>query len=89
MALIVLRLVAIFGVLALIYIALSAYLRWDRAQTLAHEHDTGAGNGLTRDDYVAKGLAEYERSWSKKALLGIFALPVVLVIVLGLIANYG
>ena len=89
MTFVVIRLALLFGFLTLVYIALNAYMRWDRLRTLDTEYDDGEGQGLTREDYVTRGLAEYERSWSKKALLGIFVLPLVLIGALALLANYG
>ena len=66
-----LRASILVGFLALIYIALAVYMRWDRRRSLEEEHDEGAAPGLSREDYVAKGLAAYERSWEKKALYGV------------------
>ena len=47
--------------------------------------DDGEGNALTREDYVSKGMAKYDRSWERKLLLGIYIIltwvqmPVVLI----------
>lgn len=84
---VVLRVLLVFGLLFAIYLALDAYLRWDRRRTLETEHAAGASPTLTREDYVSKGLAEYERSWERKALYGVFALPVVVGLVLLAIAQ--
>ena len=78
-----------FVVLAAIYVAVAAYMRWDRRLTLEEEFDAGAGQGLTREDYVDRGLARYERSRSKKALLGIFALPFLALAIVFLLVNWG
>jgi hypothetical protein len=86
---VVMRFAILIGVLSAIYIALGWYMRWDRARRLGAEHANGEGAALTREDYVAKGLAEYERSWERKLLYGVFILPVLAALVLFLIANYG
>lgn len=88
MAAVVLRVVIMFGVLTLIYFGLVAYMRWDRVKTLEENHASGADGNLTREDFVAKGLAEYERSWERKALRGVFFLPLVIVLAIWLFASY-
>jgi hypothetical protein len=84
---VVMRFAILMGLLTAIYIALGWYMRWDRIRRLESEHASGAGGALTREDFVAKGLAEYERSWERKLLLGIFILPIL--IALGLAVASG
>ena len=86
---VLMRLTILIGVLSAIYVALDWYMRWDRVRRLDAEHASGEGEALTREDYVAKGLAKYDRSWERKLLYGIFILPVLAALVLALIANYG
>jgi hypothetical protein len=86
---VLMRLTLLIGVLSAIYVALDWYMRWDQARRLDAEHASGEGGALTREDYVAKGLAKYDRSWERKLLYGIFILPVLAALVLALIANYG
>ena len=86
---VVLRFAILIGVLSAIYIGLDWYLRWDRTRRLESEHASGQGGALTREDYVAKGLSEYHRSWERKLLLGIFVLPILSALALALIADYG
>lgn len=81
MFILVLRVVIVFGLLTAIYLALSVYMRWDRRKTLEEEHAEGAAPALTREDYVMRGLAEYERSWSKRVLVGIFLVPLVVTVI--------
>ncbi|MEM8792036.1 MAG: hypothetical protein AAGE80_10485 [Pseudomonadota bacterium] len=88
MYLVVLRLVILFAILSVIYIALSAYARYDERKRLQSEHSAGAGGGLSREDYIDRGMAVYERSWQKKALYGVFVFPMAVAVVLILIANY-
>lgn len=85
---VVLRLAILFGILGAIYIALSAYARYDARRRLQSEYAAGAGGGLSREDYVDKGMAVYERSWQKKLLYGVFIFPTAAVAVLGLLAIY-
>lgn len=80
--------VALMGVLTAIYVALGIYVRWERTRELEAEYAAGKGRSLTREDYVQRGLAEYDRSTRKRLLVGVFAAPVLVFIALVLIANY-
>jgi hypothetical protein len=86
---VVMRFAILMAVLSAIYIALGWYMRWDRSKRLNDEHASGKGSALTREDYVAKGLVDYSRSWERKLLLGIFILPILAALGLALVANYG
>ncbi len=86
---VVMRFAILLAVLSAIYIGLGWYMRWDRTRRLNDEHASGKGSALTREDYVAKGLVEYNRSWERKLLLGIFILPILAALGLALVANYG
>jgi len=87
MLIVTLRVLLVFAFLGLLYLALDAWLRRGRRRELEQEHSAGAAPQLTREDYVAKGLAAYERSWEKRVLYGIFALPLVVGLILVLIAQ--
>lgn len=80
--------VALMAVLTAIYIALSVYTRWEKIRELEAEYAEGRGKSLTREDYVQRGLAEYDRSTRKKLILAVFAAPVLVFIGLVVIANY-
>lgn len=84
---VVVRVLIAFAVLAAIYIGLDLYLRRVWRRRLEEEHAVGADPALTREDYVSKGMSEYERSWEKKALYGVFALPVVVGLILLALAS--
>jgi len=86
---VVMRFAILMGVLSAIYIALGWYMRWDRGRRLDAEYANGEGGALTREDYIAKGLAEYDRSWERKLLYGVFILPILAALALAMIANYG
>ena len=77
MTIYVLRIVLVFTVLGVLYLALLTYMRWHRRCVLHAEYDAGAAPSLTREDYIAKGLAAFERSWERKALYVVFLLPLV------------
>ena len=64
-------------------------MRWDQTRRLNDDDGSGKGSALTREDYVAKGLVNYGRSWQRKLLLGIFILPILAALGLALVANYG
>ena len=84
---VVMRLAILLAVLTAIYIALGWYMRWDRARRLESRHASGEGGALSREDFVAKGLAEYDRSWERKLLLGIFIVPILIAVGLAFLAG--
>ncbi len=81
--------VAIIAVLTAVYIALDAHARRRRARELEAEYAAGASRALTREDYVQRGLAEYDRSVPRKLIAAVFAAPVIVFVGLVLLANYG
>lgn len=86
MFIIVLRVVIVFAILFAIYFGVVAYMRWDRKRELEAEYAAGAGGVLTREDFVQKGLAEFERSSKRKIIYGVFAIPAVIAAILALLA---
>ncbi len=88
MFVVVLRIVIFFAVLTAIYLGLDWYMRGQRVRDLEEEHASGLGSSLSREDYVAKGIAVYSRSWQRKALLGIFAAPIIVILIIAWLANY-
>ena len=86
---VLMRFAMLMAVLTAIYIGLDWYMRRDRTRQLGDEHASGQGAALTREDYISKGLAEYDRSWERKLLLGVFILPILAALGLTLVANYG
>ncbi len=83
----VLRLVVIFALLTAVYIGLGWYMRWLRRQELEAEF---TANQPTEDkrEYVARGLKRYDRSLRPKLLIGVYALPVLFIVVLLSLANW-
>ena len=86
---VVMRFAVLMAVLTGIYIALGWYMRWDRARRLEDEHASGEGSALTREDYVAKGMAEYDRSWERKLLLGVYIIPVLIALGIAVVSQAG
>jgi hypothetical protein len=86
---VVMRFAILMAVLSAIYVGLGMYMRWDHTRQLEDEYANGQGGVLTREDYVSKGLAQYNRSWARKLLLGVFILPILAALALALVANYG
>jgi hypothetical protein len=87
MLIVTLRVLLVFAFLLGLYLALDGWLRRGRRLELEQEHAAGAAPQLTREDYVSKGLADYERSFEKRVLYGIFALPLLVGLILLLIAQ--
>lgn len=84
---VVLVLVAVMAVVYAVYIACDRYLRWDERRRLEERHARGEAGNVNREDYVQKGLADYERSTEKKLLIGLFAVPFVVIALLALLAK--
>lgn len=80
-------LIAAMAVVYAVYVAADRYLRWDERRRLEERHARGEAGNVNREDYVQKGLAEYERSTEKKLLIGLFALPFVVIGLLALLAK--
>lgn len=89
MLLVVLRIGLLIAVLMAIHFALDWWLRRERERRLVHEHAAGFGGRLSREDYVAQGLAAWERSWGRRMLAAIYVVPLLIALGLVLVANYG
>lgn len=79
--------VVILGILYALYVIADRYLRMDERRRLEEKHASGEAGNVNREDYVQKGMAEYERSFEKKLLIGLFAVPVIVVAILGMLAK--
>ncbi|MEM6945495.1 MAG: hypothetical protein AAF565_17260 [Pseudomonadota bacterium] len=78
---------ALFAVIGVVYMALDWFMRRDTVRRLERAYEAGEGGGANREDYIEKGLATYERSTEKKVLKGLFAIPVIVILLLSLIAK--
>lgn len=84
----ILRLILVGAALTAIYLALAQYSRWNRRKTLEAEYDAAEAPSRARDEFVAEGMARYERSLAKRLLLGVFVIPIAIVALLLTIAFY-
>jgi len=84
---VVMATVILFAILVAVYLALDYYMRWARRRELETEHAEGTGSALTREDYVDRGMADYRRSWEKKLLIGVFAIPLIVIVLLAFLAS--
>jgi Ca2+/Na+ antiporter len=81
-----------FIVLTIIYVFLSLYSRAQRRSKLkAHWTLEGLDDQDTRgdqDDYVQKGLEEYDDSVRRKLILGVYVIPTLLIAVIIYLTNF-
>lgn len=89
MFIVVFRFALLIAVLVAIHFALDWWMRRARARRLAHEHAKGYGGNLSREEYLARGMDSYTRSWERRLLAGIYVVPILLAVGLALLANYG
>jgi hypothetical protein len=62
-------------------------MRWSRRKQLEDEYASEPGHSLTREDYVDKGLAAYERSLEKRLLPAVVCLPLLVIAALAFFIN--
>lgn len=84
---VVLATAVLFAILSAIYIGLDRYMRWARRRELESDYAEGGETALTREDYVDRGMAEYRRSWEKRLLIGIFVIPLLVIVLLAFLAD--
>ncbi|MEY1556736.1 hypothetical protein AB3Y40_13975 [Yoonia sp. R2331] len=79
----------VFGFIALsvIYLSVSIYSRSVRREKLEKRYDAEPVEGMTRKQYVEKGIAEYNSGLRPKLLLLIYVVPAVLVSAIVYITN--
>lgn len=85
------NIVIIFLILTVVYIILSQWSRWRERVRL--REDYRAQSELfretdTQDDFVARGMAEYNRSLRPKLFLGVYFIPGVLATLLVWLAQH-
>ncbi len=76
-----------FIVMTVFYVLLSIYSRSLRRERLEEEWAEEGEIG-DRDDYVEKGMKEYEGSLRPKLILGVYIVPTVVVMVVFFLVNY-
>ena len=76
-----------FVVLTVIYVSLSFYSRAVRRGKLEAEWDEEGMTG-DREAFIDEGLREYDHSLRRKLILGVYIVPVTLVILLIYFVNF-
>lgn len=71
----------VFGFLAqaVVYLCISLYSRSVRREKLEGWWDEEPVEGMTREDYIAKGMATYENGLRKRLITLVFIIPPVVV----------
>lgn len=82
------NLVIIFLLLTLAYAVLSATSNFRQRQKLKSEYH-GETEIESKDDFVERGLRDYNRSVRPKMLLGVYIIPFIILVTLIWLAQYG
>ena len=79
----------LFGLIGLsvIYLSLSIYSRSVRREKLENAYDADPVEGMSREDYVEKGIVEYNNSLRPKLLLLVYVVPIVAVSTIVYVTN--
>jgi hypothetical protein len=73
--------------LSVIYWIVLAYARSIRRETLENTFDAGGIDGL-REDFIAKGMAQYEHGLQRRLIVLVYVIPVVLIVVIAYVVNH-
>ena len=76
-----------FLLLSVIYLSLSWFTRSLRRESLENEWDQDQPEGISRDDYVAAGIKEYNDGLRPKLLLLVYVIPTVLIATIVYLTN--
>lgn len=76
-----------FVVLTIVYVSLSFYSRSVRRGKLEAEWDQEGMTG-DRDDWIKDGLQDYDGSLRRKLILGVYIVPVILVVTIVYFVNF-
>jgi hypothetical protein len=76
-----------FVILTIIYVILSVWSRSVRREHLEEEWDSEIRTG-DRDAFIRDGLRDYDRSLTRKLILGVYVIPVLFVAVMIYVMNY-
>jgi len=68
-----------FLLLSLVYLSLSWFSRSVRREKLENAWDEERPDGISRDDYVAAGIKEYNDGLRPRLLLLVYVVPTVLI----------
>ena len=87
------RFVILLVVLTTIYLGLSFYKRWEERRRLVAEFEARETDASPSDAdkkaFLDKGMNAYERSLKKKLLLGVYLVPLALLVLLVVVAQWG
>lgn len=73
-------------VLPLVHWIVAVYARSVRREALERDFDDG-GEAGTREEFIARGMADYEHSLKKKILVLVYILPVLAVVAIAWAVN--
>ncbi len=73
--------------LSVVYWIVLAYVRSVRRETLENTFDAGGIAGL-REDYIEKGMADYERGLQRRLVVLVYVIPVALIVVIAYVVNH-
>jgi len=76
-----------FLFLSVIYLCLAWYSRSLRREKLENEWDEEKPEGVSREDFVSKGVAEYNAGLRPKLLALVYVVPTIIVAVIIYVTN--
>ena len=89
----IMRANVLFAVLTVIYLALSLYNRWAERRRLGAEFERRraeeSGPAVDREAFVGEGMRAYEHSLKRKLLLGVYLIPLGVIALLVIVAQFG
>ncbi|PHS38289.1 MAG: hypothetical protein COA91_08555 [Robiginitomaculum sp.] len=80
------NIVIIFVLLSIIYVILSLVSRFKQRAKLKIEYDASKPD-TAKDEFVAKGMQKYARSFRSKLFLGVYVIPLIIFVGLLYLAN--
>lgn len=86
--------ILVFGLLgaAALYVIIALYSRSVRRERLEKRADEDIAEGAldagARDDFIERGMEEYERSLRPKLIFGVFVIPFVVVVAMIYVTNF-
>lgn len=81
------NIVLILFVLTVIYLALSTVSRLRHRRKLIADYKAAHTN-TSKEEFIAKGIRKYERSLKPKLFIGVYLFPLIVMLILGYLAQY-